>query len=426
MVARASANGPAHGGCTPICGDPIDLGTGLFVHTETDFTIQDIIPITLTRTYRPNDPYSRAFGIGTNHPYDIFLYNENGQYQTIDLILSDGGRIRFDKSPSGSGYICTSSPTIFYGATLAEQEPNGGWLLKRKDGTILTFPVSDTASTPQQEAIVGYQDRYGNKLTFTRDAHSNLTRIDSPNGRNIQFTLDGSGRITQATDNMGRVVTYGYDSGGRLSSVTDANGNMTSYTFDASNNMITVTDARKIKRATNTYDSNNRLIEQVLADGSTYHVSYILDEDGVVLQATSTDPRKNIRQTTFNSSGFALTDSLAVGTPDQELTTYNRDALTNLVMIMTDSLNRTTSYRYDDLGNLTGLTQLYGTPNALTIFTRMTQSTAKSRRSQIRSAISPPLRTTILAISSRLPTRSAISGRTRTMGAVNSYRRPTP
>jgi RHS repeat-associated protein len=73
-----------------------------------------------------------------------------------------------------------------------------------------------------------------------------------------------------------------------------------------------------------------------------------------------------VRQTTFNSSNNALTDILAAGTPQQEPTTYNRDSSTNLVMSMTDALNRTTAYAYDNLGNLLSLTQLYGTPDAVT------------------------------------------------------------
>ena len=180
--------------------------------------LPDVIPLTLTRTYRPNDPTSRAFGIGTSHPYDIFLITPNGDTD-IYLILQDGGRIHFIKS--GSIWICNSSPTNFDGATLTY---NNGWFIKKKDGMMLSFPISNTASTPQQEAIIGLRDRYGNALTFTRDSHSNLTKITSPNGRYIQFTLDSGGRITQAADSAGRVVSYVYDGSGRLISVTDAKG----------------------------------------------------------------------------------------------------------------------------------------------------------------------------------------------------------
>jgi hypothetical protein len=48
---------------TPDGGDPVDLGTGLFVYEKTDIFIPDIIPLALKRTYRPNDSQSRPFGL---------------------------------------------------------------------------------------------------------------------------------------------------------------------------------------------------------------------------------------------------------------------------------------------------------------------------------------------------------------------------
>ncbi len=357
----APPNGPPPGNNDNHGGEPVDLSTGLFTYTHTDLALPDVIPLTLTRTYRPNDPTSRAFGVGTSHPYDIFLITPNGDTD-IYLILQDGGRIHFVKS--GSIWVCNSSPTSFSGATLTY---NNGWFIKKNDGTVLTFPISNSASTPQQEAMIGYKDRYGNALTFTRDSNSNLTQITSPNGRYIQFTLDSGGRITQATDSAGRVVSYVYDSGGRLSTVTDAKGGVTTYTYDrSSSNMVTVRDPRGIVYLTNQYDSNNRVIRQTLADNSTYQFAYIVDGQNNVTQATLTDQRGYIRQTTFNSSGFTLTNTLAVGTPQQQATTYNRDSSTNLVLGVTDALSRTTAYTYDSLGNTLSITRLSGTPDAVT------------------------------------------------------------
>ena len=355
------ANGPAAGNDGGSGGEPVDLGTGLFVYTHTDLALPDVIPLTLTRTYRPNDPTSRAFGIGTSHPYDIFLITPNGDTD-IYLILQDGGRIHFVKS--GSIWVCNSSPTSFNGATLTY---NNGWFIKKKDGMVLNFPISVGASTPQQEAIIGLKDRYGNALTFTRDSHSNLTQITSPNGRYIQFTLDSVGRITQATDSTGRAVTYVYDGSGRLITVTDAKGGITTYTYDgSSSNMVTVKDPRGIVYLTNQYDSNNRVTKQTVADNSIYQFAYTLDGQNNVTQCTLTDPRNNIRQTTFNSSGYTLTNTLAIGTPQQQATTYNRDSSTNLVLGVTDALSRTTAYTYDSLGNMLSITQLSGTPDAVT------------------------------------------------------------
>jgi hypothetical protein len=61
--------GPAPGG-GPSDGDPVDLATGLFVLRKTDLIVSDVLAIMLTRTYRQDDTVSRAFGVGTTHPYD--------------------------------------------------------------------------------------------------------------------------------------------------------------------------------------------------------------------------------------------------------------------------------------------------------------------------------------------------------------------
>ncbi|HSK78587.1 MAG TPA: RHS repeat-associated core domain-containing protein, partial [Thermoanaerobaculia bacterium] len=48
-------------------------------------------------------------------------------------------------------------------------------------------------------------------------------------------------------------------------------------------------------------------------------------------------------------------------------TTYERGAATNLKMATIDALGRRTAYSYDARGNVTGMTRLAGTPNAVTV-----------------------------------------------------------
>ena len=109
-------------GCA-VAGDPVDLSTGLFIYQQTDLVLPDVIPISLTRVYRPNDPKWRPFGTGTKHPYEMFLVGDQTAYTYSQLILPDGGKIRFDRISPGSSNIgaimeCTTSPTAFYKGTL--------------------------------------------------------------------------------------------------------------------------------------------------------------------------------------------------------------------------------------------------------------------------------------------------------------------
>ena len=395
-------NGPPDGprpGNNDNDGDPVDLGTGLFIYEKIDFALPDTIPLVLTRTYRQNDPQSRAFGIGTSMPYDMFTVGDNNTfpegYTFQDLILADGSRIHFQRiSPcTGTNGYCdftnavyehTSSSTDFYGAIIRFQgcSPSGSWTLTKKDGTVYCFPDSDASNNPRSATPTSMQDRYGNSLIFTRDSNHNLTQISTPNGRWINFTYDTGNRITQAQDNIGRTVTYSYDAGGRLTLVVDANGGTWNYTYDAFSQMTSIQDPRGIFYLTNQYDTNGRVIRQTQADNTTFLFSYSTDPvSGNVTRTDVTDPRGMVTRTAFTANGYTNSKIRALGRPEQQTVTYNVDPNTNLLTSMVDALGRQTSYTYDSLGNLTSFTHLDGTANAAT--TSLTYEPNFNRRSSI-------------------------------------------
>lgn len=350
-------------------GDPVDLATGLFVYSKTDLVIPDTLPLVLTRTYRPRDTVSRPFGIGATHPYELFIVGDTFPYTFADLILPDGGRVHYDRISPGTGfsdavYEHTETASIYFKTQI--RYVGGRWHLTLHDGTVYEFPDAEDAPTPRQAAMVAMRDRYGNAYTFTRDSNSNLTKITSPNGRYFEFTYDSGFRITQARDNIGRTVTYTYDSSGRLWKVTDANGGVTEHLYDTSNRMTKITDPRGILYLTNQYDTNGRVIKQTQADSTFFQFAYTLNGSGQVTQTDITDPRGNVRRVTFNPSGAILTDTYALGKPEQQTITYLRQAGTNQVLSETDALGRRTDFTYDDKGNVTSITRLAGTSGAVT------------------------------------------------------------
>ena len=396
MIGQAgdpASNGPNPGnGPGGEDGDPVDLGTGLFVQRKTDLAVPDILSITLRRTYRPGDNASRAFGIGATHPYDMFLWSVSN-YQEADLILPDGGRIHYVRISPGTGwtdavYEHTSTPSAYYKSQVSWN--GSGWNLRLKDGTIYVFP--------EFSPLQSIRDRYGNQITITRSGGSsgNITQITSPNGRWMQFAYDSSNRITQAKDNAGRTVNYTYDAGGRLWKVTDPAGGVTEYTYDSANRMLTVKDARAFVYLTNEYNSAGRVTKQTQADNSTYQFAYTLDTNGKITQTEVTDPRGKVRRVTFNSNGFTLSQTRALGTPEQQTYSYSRQAGSNLLLSMTDPLSRTTSFTYDAMGNLASVTRLSGTSEAVT-----TTITYEPGFNQVSSVTDPLNHTTAFAFDPR-------------------------
>jgi RHS repeat-associated protein len=370
LPSTAPPSGPPPGECA-VDGDPVDLASGLFVLNHTDLFLPDTIPIQLTRTYRPQDTITRSFGIGTTHSFEIFLIGDRNPWTYIELVLPDGGRVHYNRiSPGASNtdaiYEHTSTPTAFYKSRIT-WDPAIAWNLRLKDGTVYTFRAGDGATVANQAGLLKVRDRNGNTVNVVRDTNSsNLIKVVSPNGRYINFTYDSTNRVTQATDNIGRTVSYSYDSSGRLSQVTDPIGGVTQYTYDSSHRMLTVKNARGIVYVTNQYDSNGRVMEQTHVDGGTYQFAYNLDSNHNVTQATVTDPRGNVRQVSFGSSGYPLTDARALGKPEQETVSYTRQAGTNLLLAKTDPLGRVTSYAYDAMGNDLSVTRLSGTASAAT------------------------------------------------------------
>ncbi|ALA58606.1 RHS repeat-associated core domain-containing protein [Nitrospira moscoviensis] len=347
-------------------GDPVDLATGLFILEKTDLAVPDIMPLALTRTYRQNDTASRTLGIGTTHPYDLWLARDN-DCSVMQLIQPDGARETYTRT-SGTDCFTASlvnqnSPSPALQSTLNWDNARQRWSLKRKDGTTYRF---SSLSAYARLLLMEVEDRNGNLTTLLRDSLGRLTRIISPSTKFLQLTYDTSNRITQAVDNIGRTVTYTYDASGRLWKVTDPANGITEYSYDAAHLMLTIKDPKGIVFLTNTYDTNGRVSTQTQADSTTYQFAYVLDGNGKVIQTDVTDPRGFVRRLTFNSAGYALTDTLAFGQPEAQTTTFERQAGTNLILSVTDALTRKTAYTYDTKGNILTITRLATTPNAVT------------------------------------------------------------
>jgi RHS repeat-associated protein len=348
-------------------GDPVDPSTGLLTLQKTDLSLPGQLPIEVSRVYRQDDTNSRAFGIGANWTYGMFLWSAN-QYQEADLVFPDGAKLHYVRISPGTSWTdavfeTTASPGPFYKSQIVWN--GNGWNLTRKDGLVLVFG--------ENAPLQSIRDRYGNQITLTRTSgqSGNVTKVSSSSGRWITLTYDAGNRITQVKDNGGRTVSYTYDANGRLTQVTDPTGGVTKYTWGACpgttcNQLLTVTDPRNVVVLTNTYDASNRIATQKLADGTSQYSFVYTTNAGAITQADVTDPRGFVRRLAFSSDGYVATDTRALGKAEQQTVSYNRQAGTGLLLDETDALGRKTAYQYDGSGNLTSVTRMAGTPQART------------------------------------------------------------
>jgi RHS repeat-associated protein len=332
-------------------GDPVDLATGLFHERHTDLAVPDIMPISVTRSYRQLDNAMRPFGIGTNHDYGIFLQSAQ-QYQEADLVFPDSSKVHFVRTSPGGHWtdavfaaVDTTGP--FRNATM---NWNGlGWDLVRADGTVYVFGM--------EQPLQAIRDRHGNEITLirTNGQAGNITQVISPNGRWLRFFYDAGNRITQAIDDASRSVSYVYDSAGRLTQVWK--GSSTYYGYDNANRMTTITDHRGITYLTNFYDAAGKVSAQRSADGLVTSFGYVTDASGYSTQTTVTDPAGGSRRVTFDANHYEATDSVAAGT--RTITTL-RDPVTRQVLRITDPYGRATTFGYDAAGSATTVTNPAG------------------------------------------------------------------
>lgn len=342
-------------------GDPVDLGTGRFTYNQSDLTLGGFIPIDAQRSYNSGDGRARPFGWGTIGTYDTFLTSKR-QWQEADLNLIDGTQVHFVRTSAGTGYSDAAFAAVgtigqFAGSTLIW---NGrGWDLRLRDGTTLVYG--------ELAPLQGIRDRFGHYVQIRRIAKNGwgnqigaVVAVTSSEGYWLTYDYDTAGQVTAIHDNAGRTVSYTYENG-LLKTVTDVNGGVTTYGWDASKRLTTITDAKQQLFLTNTYDTNNRVIQQQLADGGLYKFDYVLDATGKkVVKTTVTDPSGAKRVVEYDAAGYLAKDASAVGTAKERGYSVERDPASHVPTKTTDSDGRVITSTYNANQQATSTTTTVG------------------------------------------------------------------
>jgi YD repeat-containing protein len=223
----------------PDCGDPIEVGTGRFTESETDYVSPEL---TFVRGYdrfgsfRPNSApvqVPKPLGEYWTHNFEARVYEYPSNPYVMAAVLRPNGAILFFDA-TGHEKLNSRSNAVLErltdgGApagwryrpddTQSEEYDAGGALVAiSRPGVKLTLAYSD-ASTPLDVApapglLVSVTDEAGRSLAFTYDIFGHLTKMIDPAGQPYRYetgaALGPAVTLTKVTYPDGGVRTYVY------------------------------------------------------------------------------------------------------------------------------------------------------------------------------------------------------------------------
>jgi RHS repeat-associated protein len=231
----------------------VNTGTKRFVYTATDAQVAAAGPaLSITRTYNSADTSVGVFGQGWSSLLDTRVDVDSAQ--NLLFRLPDGRR---ELHPFANGMYRTEPG---YWSTAAA-DPNGGWTLLEKDGSLWRFATTGK--------LVSVTDRNGRSLVLITDAATgkvtSIRAVGYQTYRALTITWNGN-LVASVQDALNPAWNYVY-SGNLLTKVCDPRNNNTA-------NGLCITHA---------YDASSRMFEVFKPGGNRdIKVSYYLD--GTVYQ----------------------------------------------------------------------------------------------------------------------------------------------
>jgi RHS repeat-associated protein len=204
--------------------------------------------------------------------------------------------------------------------------------------------------------LLGTQQVQTTTYTYTDAQHvGDVTSITDGDNKVWLVGHDIYGNRTSLTDPLGDRTTYAFDSVGRMTSMVTAKGNVSggkpanftwTYTFDAFGNRLTATDPLT-HRVTYHYDADQNLDQMTDADGNV--ATFVYDADNELTQKKRADSPQTMLTTDYNPDGTVLNQKDGKGNP---ILTFGYNTFAQRTTV-TDALGNTTTYTFDNVGNIT-------------------------------------------------------------------------
>lgn len=358
-----NSNQSCTGGTCSICKTQGDLGEQ-YSNSSLSSAFGTTVDLNLNyHSYNADDSRAQidtGLGYGWTHSYNIILFSQRGSLFRMD---GDGQVTRFRRSGR-----TTYTTQIGYFETLKRVGSN--FIISHTDG--MRYEFASIADTPFFVAgalwrLIKITEPDGD-ITTLNYTNGDLVSITDTFGRSLNLSYT-SHRLTGISDPLNRTTVLSYDTTGRkLLSITDPENESQTYTYNLFYQLTSKVD----KDGRTTSFRYRNLLPAGITDGDSNKMFDLSNPtnwatDSTVLArqqlreyipstTTVKDGRGNNWLYAYDKQGY-ITKIVA---PDAATTSFNYDPATLLLASQTDANGNTTSFEYDQHGNMLKQTDALG------------------------------------------------------------------
>jgi RHS repeat-associated protein len=335
-------------------GDPVNAAIGNKTELQVDHSGLYAAPMVYSRSYNSLQFASTAtigqlVGVGWRANWDDAITSENNG-QTMRISHADGTSYTFSLSSNGTTWYADGSGNI----QLVQQVVGGvtTWTLTEGDGTVRTYDSRGRLSTLSKQGFV---------YALAYDSQKRLASVTNPFGRQLAFAYDSFNRVSQLTDPAGGITQYAYDKMGRLIEVTYPDSRTRGYAYENQTypDLLTGTiDSDGTRASTTTYDVNG-LVASTELGGGVQHTSIVYGQNSsTVTNANGAVFSKQF--TVVRGEMLLASETVNCCSSTAATTSYQYNNKGDLTQV-TDAKGTQTSYTHDYLGRMTGVTEAVST-----------------------------------------------------------------
>ncbi len=160
-----------------------------------------------------------------------YQYNADGLLTGFTDALGNAWAWTYD------GAARPSTQTDPAGVTLAASYTTGNRIASLSAGNTQTAFDYSGIQRDSLNRLSRYTDSFGNQLTYTYDAASQLTGITLPGGKTVAYQYDHLHRLGMVSDWEGNFALYSYDTAGWPVSLSVSGGPVAIYQYDSARNL---------------------------------------------------------------------------------------------------------------------------------------------------------------------------------------------